>query len=408
MLKETIRANPAYCLFRNEYLGGIISLLIKTMVRLTSVLFTVAVFLSCTNSPTPKENLLPFFVGTYTQKMGHVDGKASGIYTCYLNLTSGEITLSDSITDIENPSFLTISPDGRTLCAVSELGGTEDQPFGTVVSYLIEANGHLKRVGEVSSMGVAPCHLSMDSTGKWLFVANYGTGNVCAYSVGAFGKLSAPVSNIQHPGTSPWAHMIIPSPDGSSVWAVDKGVDSLFQYRLLEDGRLDRLQSVGIGKGKGPRHIAFHPTHPELMAVIAELSSEVLLLKQDSSQHWKITDFVSSLPAGFEGDNSGADIHFHPNGRYLYASNRGHNSLVALSVDPELGKAQVEGHISVEGAIPRNFALTPDGQWLLVANQNSGTIVSFRVDGATGRLLLTGKPTSIPTPVCIQFLEIKK
>ena len=378
------------------------------MVRLTFFLIAVAVFLSCTTSPSKKDNLLPFFVGTYTQKMGHVDGKASGIYTCYLNLTSGEITLSDSITDIENPSFLTVSSDGRVLCAVSELGGTVDQPFGTVVSYLIQANGHLKRVGEASSMGIAPCHLSMDATGRRLFLANYGTGNVCSYSLSAFGKLSAPISTIQHPGTSPWAHMIIPSPDGSTVWAVDKGVDSLFQYQLLEDGRLEPLQSVGLGKGKGPRHIAFHPSHPELMAVIAELSSEVLLLMRDSSQRWTITDSVSSLPAEFTGDNSGADIHFHPNGRFLYASNRGHNSVVVLSVDPEQGKMQVEGHTPVEGTIPRNFALTPDGQWLLVANQNSGTIASFRVDGATGRLSLVGVPKAIPTPVCIQFLDIKK
>ena len=376
--------------------------------QVVSVFISFAILNGCKSSQPSEASLLPFFVGTYTQKMGHVDGKASGIYTCYLDPATGKVQLGDSTTQIENPSFITISSDGRRLFAVSELGGTPEQPFGTVVSYLIQADGHLKRVAEVSSQGVAPCHVSTDPSGKWLFVANYGTGNVCSYSIGAFGQISGPISVIQHPGASPWAHMVQPEPGSSFIWAVDKGVDSLFQYELGSDGKLSRADAFGVGKGKGPRHLAFHPTDSNLMAVVAELSSEVLLIRRDSTNHWNLVDSISSLPTGFEGDNTGADIHFHPNGRFLYASNRGHNSLVILSVDAEKVNLEVVGHMPVEGAIPRNFAFTQDGNWLLVANQNSGTISSFRVDGRTGQLSLAGPPAKVPTPVCIQFLPLKE
>ena len=131
-------------------------------------------------------------------------------------------------------------------------------------------------------------------------------------------------------------------------------------------------------------------------------------MKRESTNQWTLVDSISSLPVGYEGENTGADIHFHPNGRFLYASNRGHNSLVILAIDLETGSLELVGHQPVEGAIPRNFALTQDGSWLLVANQNSGTISSFRVDRRTGRLSLAGSPAKVPTPVCIQFLPLKE
>ena len=359
---------------------------------------------ACTSQAPPAPVSPLVFVGTYTQKLGHVDGKASGIYVCRLDTTSGALTVIDSVTDLANPSFLTLSPNKTRLYAVGENGGTPDQAFGSVAAYQVSPEGKLLKINEVSSYGVAPCHLSTDVLGLYVFVANYGTGNVLSYGIRPDGGLTDSICRKQHPGPHPWAHQALTSPDNHWVWAVDKGADRVFAYDLDTNGRLALLAALALPKGAGPRHLDFCPADPTLMAVINELSCSVLTFRYDpSSKQFARLDSLSTLPEGFTGKNTCADLHFHPNGRFLYGSNRGHDSIVIYAVDPATGRLTRIGHQSAGGAVPRNFLLTPDGKWMLVAHQNSSTVAAFRVHAATGLLTPAGPPSRVATPVCLKM-----
>lgn len=373
------------------------------------ILFALLGLYACQSTPTPpappQTDQHPLiFVGTYTQQLGHVDGKASGIYTCRFDTETGALTVVDSTTDIENPSFVCVSPDKKFVYAVAENGGTPQQPWGSVAAYQIKENGKLLKINEMPSYGVAPCHISTDKSGKFVLVANYVTGNVATYSVQADGKLSDSLCTVQHPGKSPWAHMIVPTPDNASIWAVDKGADQVFMYQMGSDGKLKAQGSVSTAKGAGPRHLDFNPVAQDHFAVINEVNSTVNYYKKDAAGVVVRLDSLSTLPADFKADNSCADIHFHPNGKFLYGSNRGHNSIVVYSVDTQTGKLTLLEHESTQGLAPRNFLVSPDGKWLLAANQNSGNVVAFRIDPATGMLTPAGKPSLVPTPVCLKML----
>lgn len=349
----------------------------------------------------PKGELV--FVGTYTQKLGHVDGKASGIYTCRFDPNTGALTIVDSATNLANPSFVCLSPDKKHLYAVGENGGKPEQPFGSVAAYSVDENGKLLKINEVPSYGVAPCHVSTDHTGKFVFVANYVTGNVLSYGVKADGSLSDSLCQRQHPGQQPWAHQVVPSPGNSLLWEVDKGDDHIFVEKIGTDGRLSPVSSFETAKGAGPRHLDFHPTDPSLVAVVNELSCTVQTLRYDANTH-KFTPLDSrpTLPGYFTDKNTCADIHFHPNGRFLYVSNRGHDSIAVYHVDPATGEMVLLDHVPCGGAIPRNFLITSDGKWMLVAHQNSSTVASFRIDPGTGQLLQT-VVSKVPTPVCLKM-----
>ena len=368
--------------------------------------FPTLVFgLAACSSPAPQPPANPLvFVGTYTQKLGHVDGKASGIYVCRLDLTSGALTVVDSATGIANPSFLALSPNKTRLYAVAENGGKPDQPFGSVAAYQVSPEGKLTKINEVLSYGVAPCHISTDVLGQFVFVANYGTGNVLSYGIRPDGGLTDSLDQEQHPGVHPWAHQALTSPDNHLLWAVDKGADRVFAYDLDTNGRLALSATLSLPKDAGPRHLDFCPADPSLMAVINEVNSTVLTFRFDSqSRQFTRLDSLSTLPTGFAGNNSCADLHFHPNGRFLYGSNRGHDSIVIYAVDPATGRLTLVGHQPAGGAVPRNFVLTPDGKWLLAAHQNSSTVSAFRVDEESGRLTPMGAPSRVPTPVCLKM-----
>lgn len=369
---------------------------------LPALLFLAA----CSSPKTPETDTRPLvFVGTYTQDLGFVQGKAAGLYTCRLDTLSGALTIVDTATGINNPSFLTISPDKKYLYAVAENGGKPEAPYGSVVAYRIEAEGHLKKLNEVPSYGVAPCHISTDASGRYVLIANYVTGNVLSYGVKPDGSLTDSLSLDQHPGKQPWAHMIIPTPFGPErVLAVDKGDDQVFLYRLAE-GRLQRLDSLHLSPGAGPRHFDFHPQDKTLGFVINENSCSIASVRfnADGLQP-QVLDSLSTLPAGFQEKNTCADLHVHPNGRFVYGSNRGHNSIAIFGVDPASGKLTALGHCPTQGALPRNFMLSPDGKLLLVANQNSGNVVAFRIDPATGALSPTGANSAVPTPVCLKMM----
>jgi 6-phosphogluconolactonase len=364
--------------------------------------------LVCCISCTAKKDLSNqpiVFVGTYTQKLDHVNGKATGIYTCRLDMKTGELTVVDSTIGIRNPSFLTVSPDKKYLYAVAENGGVPEERFGSVVAYQITEGGKLTKLNEVQSFGAAPCAVATDKSGKCVYIANYATGNVVSYSVKADGSLSDSISMHQHKGDSvAWAHQMIQSPDGKYLLSCDKGADKVFVYKYNPNGQLAPLSNstISMAKGAGPRHLAFNPKNPTLFYVINEVNNTINSVSFGEKS--MINETVSTLPVGFTGNNSTAEIEVHPNGKFVYGSNRGHNSIVAFSVNETTGKLTLIDHTSTIGLVPRSFMITPDGSLLLVANQNSDNVVAYKIDQITGKLTPTGANSCVMTPVCLKML----
>jgi 6-phosphogluconolactonase len=349
-----------------------------------------------TEAPTDPDLL---YIGTYTDS----------IYLVRMERKSGELMQVGAAKAGANPSFLNIHPNRRTLYAVNEL----DQA-GAVSAFAIEpGTGALTRLNEQPSGGGAPCYVSVDRSGRVALVANYGGGSVALLPIEASGAL-APAHVVQHTGKgpnterqeAPHAHCIIPDPSNRFALAADLGADRVFVYRLDLDGKYLRHVESGDGvmrPGAGPRHIAFHPTLP-LVYVANELDSTVATLRFDSARGaLSLQGAVSTLPAGWTGTNYPADIHVASNGKTLYVSNRGHNSIAVFRVAESTGALALEQVISTDGDWPRNFALHPVGRWLLVANQRSDAIVVFARDPETGRVTPTRQRIAIPSPVCLRF-----
>ncbi|MBL7815945.1 MAG: lactonase family protein [Saprospiraceae bacterium] len=370
-----------------------------------NLLFLLLIVVSCT---TPKKDLSQqpiVFVGTYTQKLGHVDGKAFGIYTCRMDTQTGELTVVDSVGGIANPSFLTISPDKKYLYAVAENGGKPEEPFGSVVAYKITAGGKLLKINEMPSYGVAPCFVSTDQAGQNVYIANYVTGNVVSYHVKTDGGLSDSISTHQHKGDNEaWAHQIIQSPDGKYLLSCDKGADKIYVYNYDSTGKLLPLSNatITLQKGAGPRHLAFNPLKSNQFYVINEVDNTLSTVA--FSDKSVIEENLPTLPYDFSGKSFTADVHVHPNGKFVYGSNRGHNSIVVFAANENTGKLAPIQHESTKGLFPRNFMITPDGGLLLVANQNSSNIVAFKIDEKTGKLTPTGANSCVFTPVCLKML----
>ena len=346
------------------------------------------------------------YIGTYTANLGFVDGKAAGVYTCRLDTATGAVTVIDSAAAY-NPSFVTLSPDKKFLYAVSEGGGKPTEPFGGVMAFKIGDNGHLTKLNQVSSYGVAPCHISTDKTGKFVFVANYVNGSVESYGVKPDGSLTDAIQKLQYAGKDPFAHEMFTTPDNRFVLVVNKGLDTVFVYKLEADGKFTEIHKGGTVKGAGPRHLSFNTARLNDKGVmpayvINENNSTVDAFDFDTHSG-TLTNFqtVSALPADFKGTNTGAEIEVHPSGNFLYASNRGHNSIAVFQIAADNKLTLVE-NVSSQGAIPRNFKISPDGKILLVANQNSGNIVAFKIDAVTGKLT-PSTSSKVLTPVCIAF-----
>jgi 6-phosphogluconolactonase len=343
------------------------------------------------------------FVGTYTKNMGWVNGKATGIYTCRMNPATGELTVVDSTKDIQNPSFLTISPDKKYLYAVAENGGDALARYGSVVAYKITEGGKLLKINEIPSYGAAPCFISMDKKGQFVFLANYTTGNVVSFGVKADGGLTDTICMRQNAGKQPYAHQIFETPDATSVFCIDKGSDKIILYTKAADGKLTLNKTTSTAVGAGPRHFDFTPDH-KFGYVINELSSTISAYAFNAATNdLKELQSVSTLPKDFKGNNTTAEIAVHPNGNFVYGSNRGHNSIVFFKIAAN-GTLELVGHEPTQGEIPRHFMITPDGKMMLVANQNSDNVVAFSIDGKTGKLTPTGKISRIMTPVCVKML----
>lgn len=353
------------------------------------------------------------YVGTYASDA------EKGIHVFRLDGDSGELTAVGAVSGIKNPSFQAIHPNGKFLYSVSESNEFQDQQGGSITALAIDADtGMLKTLNAQASMGAGPCHLAVDRAGKHVLAANYGGGSVVVLPILPDGSLRMACCFIQHEGasihprqTAPRAHCINVDANDRFVVSADLGIDQVVIYRYdNRRGLLVRnpsLPAVAVEPGSGPRHFAFHPSNP-FAYVINELSSTITTFRYDADRgELSVTDVVSTLPDDFDRNkNTTAEIAVAPNGRFLYGSNRGHNSIAVYALDAATGKPTLVAHCPTLGEMPRNFAIDPTGTFLLAANQRTGNVVVFRIDRETGALAATGHSVSLPTPVCVTFLAV--
>ncbi|MGH9173724.1 MAG: lactonase family protein [Vicinamibacterales bacterium] len=354
------------------------------------------------------------YVGTYTDYGPDPRGDGEGIYIYRLDPTTSALQRVSITADVPNPSFLTVHPNGRTLYAVNETTTTDGQAGGAVRSFAIDPAGVLTPLNRQPSHGSDPCHLSVDGSGQVVLVANYTSGSVAVLPVEADGRLG-PASDVrQHAGSSvdpdrqagPHAHFIAPDPTNRFALVADLGLDQVVTYRLdLAAGTLLPTEAppTALQPGSGPRHLAFHPTLAVLY-VINELASTISTCRWDATiGSAEIIETISTLPAGFTGQNSCAEIRVAPSGRFVYGSNRGHDSIAIFAVDQSRGTLKATGHVATHGKSPRNFTIDPSGRLLFAANQESSSIMTFGIDADTGGLREIGQFTYLPSPVCIRF-----
>lgn len=369
-------------------------------------LFLALLLTACYEPPQDPKGMKEarLWAGTYTRTEGHVDGKAEGIYG--LNYQRRKLTTTHTAEDIVNPSYLCLGPDGETLYAVSELGPDVDTT-GYVYSYRIK-EGALLLQNRRPTYSFAPCHVSVHPNGEWLYVANYVGGVIARYPLAADGQIKA-VSDIKrlagegpHPRQeSSHPHSITVSPEGNWVIVADLGTDYLHTYQA-DMAEWELISTTEMPAGAGPRHLAFHPK-AAFAYVLNELNNTVTAMHYNSQNGaLNIIDHYPTLPTEADSNSLGADLHLTPDGQYLYASNRGHNSLAAFAVDREEGTLTPLGHFPTQGDFPRNFVIHPGGEDLLVANQNTDNIVHFRIDKTTGALKSL-REWEVKTPVCLQF-----
>ncbi len=365
------------------------------------VLFLVCIAVSMESQELRKEI---FYLGTFTSE------GAEGISLCSFDTASGEIAVKEVFKGVDNPNYLQISPDREFLYVVSRSPQATGQMSGNLLAYRIKTGGILEFINKQPSQGDDPCYVDVSSDGKWVAVANYGSGSVALFPVSEKGFLQPASSVIQHIGSghdlrrqaSAHAHSIRFFVPQGLIYAADLGVDRLYVYKTEpETGRLIPASQpyVSLPPGSGPRHFEFSRNGTRCY-VANELSSTVSVL-ENRENHLKLVQTVSTLPAGFSGTNYGADIHLSGDGKILYVSNRGDQS-IAIFKTLEDGTLGAPVHVATHGNWPRNFALDPSGNFMLVANQRSHNITVFRME--KGIPVFTGKELKTPAPVCIKFL----
>lgn len=386
------------------------------MTRCTfAVLLSLCAFLLTTtgcHAAAQAPSKLRVYFGTYTNK----DSK--GIYVSELDLKTGTLSEAVLAATTTNPSFLAIHPTKKYLYAVGEISEYEGKKTGAVSAFAIDQKtGLLTLLNKQSSIGTGPCHVVVDATGSAVLLANYGGGSVASLPVGADGQLAPAASAIQHKGSSvnpgrqqaPHAHSINLDPNNRFAFCADLGLDQILIYKF--DAKTAKLSPndppYGIVKpGSGPRHFAFHPTG-KFAYVCNELTSEVTAFTYDS-QRGALEEIhtLSTLPEPVKG-NSTAEIQVHPSGKFVYVSNRGHDSLAIFTIDQATGKLTAAGHTKTGGKTPRNFGIDPTGQFILAANQNTSDVFVFRIDQASGALAATGQSIKVGAPVCVKYVVLE-
>jgi 6-phosphogluconolactonase len=370
---------------------------------LLSILLTAAV----AKDQPPKPNLL--FVGTYTDK----DSK--GIYAYGFNASSGELTPLGVAAETPNPSFFAIDASHRYLYAVNELQTYHGASTGAVSAFAIDRKtGKLSLLNQVASQGADPCHISFDKSGKYVLVANYTGGTVAVFPIHSDGSLGESSAFLRDRGTlgpnkerqdAPHSHWIEPSADNRFVYVSDLGLDRVLTYTFdATKGTLAKKEAAAnLSPGSGPRHVAFSRDN-NFLYVVSELDSTVTVFKNDEKKGFPSLQRISALPEGFSGKNDAAEIVAHSNGKFLYTSNRGDDSIAIFSIHPKTGKLSYIDRVPTQGKAPRNFEIDPSGTFLFVANQESNNIVVFRINPKSGKLTPTGQQFQVPAPVCLRFI----
>lgn len=354
------------------------------------------------------------YVGTFTRPAPYVgDTNGEGIYVYAFDPDSGTLAYLSETHGIDNPSYLTVDRSGECLYANSEIFGWDE---GLVKAYAIDREtGALSYLNMQPSRGSLTSYISVEQTNQYALVTNYWTGSVVLFRIQDDGSLSPVVDKNQHNGSGPnperqegpHTHCVLMDPTNTYAFVTDLGLDKIFCYRLdLASGRLVLHGVTDLPPESGPRHFVFHP-NGGYAYVICELSSTVIALAYDDATG-ALTPFqtVPTLPADFDGESHCSDIHVTASGRFLYAANRGHDTLAIFAIDAATGALTALGHELTRGKTPRNFVIDPTDAFLLVANQDSDTIVTFRIDQESGQLTPTENVADVPTPVCLKFLRI--
>jgi 6-phosphogluconolactonase len=350
------------------------------------------------------------YVGTYTQP-----GKSKGIYVLDFDGATGKLSAPRLAAETVNPTFLALHPSHRFLYAVDEIEDFQAKKAGALSAFTVEKDGTLKHLGRESSGGAGPCHVFVDKEGKHVLAANYGGGSAVVLPIEEGGKLGHWTGFVQHEGRSvnkarqeaPHCHSI--NLDRANRFAVvaDLGLDEVWVYRFDSDKGVmkpNKPAGVKVAPGAGPRHFAFHPDGKHAY-VINELNCTLTAFDYDAGKGTlKIIQTLSTLPGKFKPGYSTAEVQVHPSGKFVYGSNRGHDSIAVFAVEAGTGKLTRLENVSTQGHTPRNFGIDPAGKYLIAANQDSDTLVVFRIDPATGRLRPAGHTARVPNPVCVKFL----
>ena len=352
------------------------------------------------------------YIGTYTGEKT----ASKGIYAYRFNEETGALTPIGLAAETRSPSFLALHPNGRFLYAVNEVNDFDDEKSGSVSAFAIDrVTGKLTLLNTQSSRGAHPCYIVVDRAGTHVLVANYSGGNLAVLPIDADGRLGTASQVVQHKGSSvntsrqkaPHAHSVDLDAHDRFAVSADLGADRLFIYKYdPADGRLTPglTPAVAVELGAGPRHFAFHP-NGRFGFAINELASSVMAYAWDGQRGaLKALATLPTLPEGFRGQSYTAEIRVHPEGKFIYGSNRGHDSIVVYAVNPDTGHLTLVEHEATRGKNPRNFTIDPTGQWIVAGNQGSDTLAVFRIDNRTGALSPAGPLVKVGAPVCIVFV----
>ncbi|HTW59855.1 MAG TPA: lactonase family protein [Terriglobales bacterium] len=353
------------------------------------------------------------YIGTYTE-----DGsKSRGIYVYRYDADTGEIASRGLAAETTNPSWIALHPSGRFLYAVNEVGNYKGPNSGGVSAFAVDhATGKLTFLNEVPSRGADPCYITVDKTGKFVLVANYTGGSVAVFPVLSDGKLGEATAFVQHTGhgtnpkrqEGPHAHSIELSPDNRFAYVNDLGLDELLVYKF--DSATGSLTPndppfAKLAAGSGPRHFVLRPDG-KFAYVISEMGHTVMVFSNDAATgRLQQLQTVTTLPRDFQGRNDDAEIRIHPSGKFLYASNRGDDSIAIYAIDEDKGTLTQLGIVPTGGKEPRSFEIDPTGKLLFAANQKSDNIVVFKIDAKTGRLTPTEKVLDVGSAVCVKFVK---
>lgn len=345
------------------------------------------------------------WIGTATSP----GGASRGIYKAKLDLKTGTLTTPAVAAEIASPGFLVLRPDGQRLYSLCTLGNSN----GGVASFEVTADGELRRLNTEPIGDGGGTHLALDQTNRCLFTAQYGTGSVAAFPIAEDGAIKTRTALIKHEGSGPnrsrqeqpHPHQVMVDPTNRFLCVPDLGADQVVIYKIDHDAcELTKHGTAKCPPGSGPRHMRFHP-NGKLAFVLTEMGCTVVTFRYDSDAGTlEMIDEINALPEELrEVLNGASEIEIHPNGRFLYAGLRGHDSIAAFTIDPETGKLTFVEREPVRGSHPRHFNLDPTGKWLLAAGRDSNTVAVFRIDQETGGLVFTGNTVCCPSPQCVQF-----